>query len=819
MADAQNSSQVWQKVAKTAVFLAVFLVPLIFLPWTVDVLNFNKQAIFILLVFLSLFCWLLKSLMEEKISIDVSGYNLSFIIYIAVLGLATLFSAYRYGSFWGWPLSASASFLSSLGFVLLCFLILNLFREKEDVFGILFSLIVSGLFVALFALPQVLGKFWLPFDWARNSSFNTIGTVNALAVFLAALLPLAAVIGFIAVKRLVKILLVIFILASVFLLVAANFWAAWVTLLLGASLILVFGIARREILNFSWMFLPMILLAVSLFALLLNTSLLPLNLASEVSPTNAASVEIATETMKEYHSPWSLLFGSGPGTFAYDYSKFKPLEVNQSVFWATRFGSASSEMLDRLATTGVLGLLSFLAVLLVVGLVGFRALVSKEIKPKENYTWVLLLGAQASILALLGASFLYPLSFSASFLLWTLVASVLALVGGKVKSFDFRAEALPETKEIKRGLARPGFLPSIGVSFAFIAVLILGLGVSFATAQRYFAEVNYVLAMDSLKNNDTISAINRLGTAIRLTGSKQDNYFRDLAQVYLFRINEELARKDIPQDQISTRVNDFIGAAVGAAKSAVDVSPKNVVNLTIRGYVYNNLVPFINGAEEWAAKAYEEAVNLEPGNPSILADWGRVYLAKADTLAQDKTKADEYQSWLNKAKEKYQEALDLKSDYAVARFQLAMVDVREGKTKDAISKLEDTKTIAPFDTGLAFQLGVIYYSDNQLDKARAEFERAVALDQNYSNARYFLGLVYDKQGEKQKAIEQLQRVAELNPDNEQMKKIIENLKAGKAALEGVVQEQPPVQEQSIERLASPSPSPSPSASPSPSPSK
>jgi tetratricopeptide (TPR) repeat protein len=148
-----------------------------------------------------------------------------------------------------------------------------------------------------------------------------------------------------------------------------------------------------------------------------------------------------------------------------------------------------------------------------------------------------------------------------------------------------------------------------------------------------------------------------------------------------------------------------------------------------------------------------------------------------------------------------------------------MVDVREGKTKDAISKLEDTKTIAPFDTGLAFQLGVIYYSDNQLDKARAEFERAVALDQNYSNARYFLGLVYDKQGEKQKAIEQLQRVAELNPDNEQMKKIIENLKAGKAALEGVVQEQPPVQEQSIERLASPSPSPSPSASPSPSPSK
>lgn len=813
MLDTQNSSQVWQKVAKTAIFLAVFLVPLIFLPWTTDVLNFNKQALLVVLVFVSLFCWLLKSLMEEKISVNVSWFNLPVLIFVLISGLATLVSLYRYASFWGWPLSVAASFLTSLVFALFCFMAINLFKEKEEVFGLIFGLVVSGFLVALVALPQILGKFWLPFDFAKSVSFNTVGNPNSLAVFLAVLLPLAVAIGFIAVGRLVKVLLSLFVLSSMFLLVAVNFATAWVVLLLGMALILVFGIARREIFNFSWLFLPMILLAISLFALVLKTSLLPLNLPAEVSPTAGTSFEIALKSMKEAKPPLSFLFGSGPGTFVYDYAKFKPTEINQSVFWNTRFASSSSEIFDRLAETGVFGLLAFLAVFLTAGFVGFKALVSKEVKPKENFVWVLLLGVQASIFALLGASFLYPFNFSTSFLLWALIACSLALVGGKTKSIDFSAQALLEVKEGKKAFANPGFLPSIAVSFSFIAVLILGLGISFMMAQRYFAEVNYVSAMQSLQKNDTISAINRLGTAISLTGLKQDNYLRDLAQIYLFRINEELARKDITQEQISSRVNNFIGAAVEATKAGVDASQNNVVNFTSRGFVYSNLVPFIRGTEEWAVKAYEDAAKLEPVNPSIYSEWGRVYLAKADSLAQDKDKKDEYRDWLNKAKEKYQKALDLKSDYAVARFQLAMIDVREGKTKDAITKLEDTKTIAPFDTGLAFQLGVIYYSDNQLDNARGEFERAVALDQNYSNARYFLGLIYDKQSEKQKAIEQFEKILALNADNEQMKKIIENLKAGKPALEGVVQEQPPVLEKPTDQLEKPAASPTPTPSP------
>ena len=94
----------------------------------------------------------------------------------------------------------------------------------------------------------------------------------------------------------------------------------------------------------------------------------------------------------------------------------------------------------------------------------------------------------------------------------------------------------------------------------------------------------------------------------------------------------------------------------------------------------------------------------------------------------------------------------------------------------------------------------MYYNDNQLDKAQSELERAVSLDENYSNARYFLGLIYDKKSEKNLAIEQFEKIKALNPDNAEVPKILANLRAGKAALEGIVPSQPPTEEKLPEQL-------------------
>jgi hypothetical protein len=52
---------------------------------------------------------------------------------------------------------------------------------------------------------------------------------------------------------------------------------------------------------------------------------------------------------------------------------------------------------------------------------------------------------------------------------------------------------------------------------------------------------------------------------------------------------------------------------------------------------------------------------------------------------------------------------------------------------------------------------------------------------------YFLGLTYDKLGDKQKALDEFKKISNLNPDNQDVKKIVSNLEAGKKALDGLDQ--------------------------------
>ena len=57
-----------------------------------------------------------------------------------------------------------------------------------------------------------------------------------------------------------------------------------------------------------------------------------------------------------------------------------------------------------------------------------------------------------------------------------------------------------------------------------------------------------------------------------------------------------------------------------------------------------------------------------------------------------------------------------------------------------------------------------------------------------------LGLVLDKLGKKTEAKAAFQKLADLNPDNPDLKKILDNLSKNRPALEGITPSQPPVEE-------------------------
>ncbi len=103
-------TKIYEKISKITIYLLVFLIPIFFFSKTTETLSFNKQILLIFLTFISLLFWMLKSLAEKKISLNINKFNLSIIVFLVILGLSTFFSAYKYGSFWGAPLNTASSF-------------------------------------------------------------------------------------------------------------------------------------------------------------------------------------------------------------------------------------------------------------------------------------------------------------------------------------------------------------------------------------------------------------------------------------------------------------------------------------------------------------------------------------------------------------------------------------------------------------------------------------------------------------------------------------------------------------------------------------
>lgn len=782
-----------EKISKVSIYLLAFLLPIFFLPWTSNVLNFNKQALLIVLVFVSLFAWLMKILISGKLEINLNLVHISIIILFLVYFVSTILSLWRYGSFWGWPQVTTESLVTLLGFVLLYFLVVNIF-EKREIFHLMTLLVFSCFLTMFYGTLQLFGKFLLPFDFAKTASFNTIGTINSLGIFTAVLLPLTIIFLIISTKKYLRTFFVIATILSGFLLVLVNLPVAWWLVIAGSILIIIFGIQKMDVFDNRWLVLPMLFLVLALFFSLFEFQIpgIPAR-PTEISLTQKASLDVTIQTLKD-----SPVFGSGPGTFVYDFSKYKSINFNQSSFWNLRFSQAGSKFLTTLSTTGALGALSFLALIGFFVFYGIKFLfkgfggaqtknlsrtlnkkTSEEIlsrteeEQNEGFLWILGSGIFISFTVLSIGYFLYQSSLSLNFVYFLLIGSFVSLFSFPKKKF----------------LLKSSSLITLGVTFVFTMIFIFGLGILILEGQRYLAEVNYYKGVRVWQQGKSVQSLDYLTKAVRIN-PKVDLYWRELSQVYLQNINETTRNTDLSQTEITQRIQLFINNAVNSAKVATDVNPNNVANWSVRGFIYQNLIGVVGGTKDWAVTSYEEALKLEPTNPYFPTQAGVALLRELNFLPQER--AEEREKNLNEAKEQFQKAIELKSDYAPAHFQLAMVYQAQGKQLEAIGELEQAKNSAPNDIGLAFQLGLIYYQNKEYQKARVEFERAVSLNSNYLNALYFLGLTYNQLGEKEMTVEAFKRILALNPDNLQVKIILYNLETGRNILAGIAKGVPPV---------------------------
>lgn len=776
-----NAPKVYRAITRWCIYLLFLLVPVWFLPWNLDVLEVNKQTLLIILTSVAALAWLGGMITEKKFTFRKGWLNLLPFVFLVSVLVSTLLSLGGFISWVGEATQEYVSFLTTGALVVLFYITINATQEARMLRSIFFSFLVGSTVAIIIGLLSILGVQALPFDFAVAKSFNTVGTLNAFGIFaiISAIfgngLWLVAGKGDEDVLRggwkgLVSKIMITFIsLATLVSLVALDYWVLWVTLIFGILVLFTFSLLRAQEFPETHRFImPMALFVVSLLLLFLQT---PLNagLPAEVTPSLKASWNVATQSLGDT----SALFGSGPGTFIYDYAKYHSQDVNSTMFWNVRFDRGSSHFLTMLATVGVLGVLLWV---LFVAMLGLKAL-ARLVKEKNHAEWKLSFALFAPWATSVLAVFLYSSNMTLTFLFFGFSALLAIEAMRKVKT------------------ATVSESPRLGLAFSFLFVLVSVLVVSvlFVTGQRYAGEIAFARAvkMDAAGGELTeiVTKLDKAATYNRYN----DIYYRNLAQALLLRVSEELStvNEEMTSDQANL-IRALTAASINAAKRSTDLGPNNVLNWAVRGSIYREVIAFIGGADEFALESFNKAAELSPVNPEYQTELGKVHLVIAETARQLTTSPDEetandaqtkVDESLAAAETAFNKAIELKADYAPAHYQLAVVFERQGKLDEAVTKMESVFLYNQMDVGVAFQLGLLYLRQGNNDNAQVMFEHVVNLVPTYSNARWFLASIYELNGEIDKAIEQVEEVLALNPDNQLVQQRLDQLKSGETSEE------------------------------------
>jgi tetratricopeptide (TPR) repeat protein len=680
----------FKNIPKIAVYLALFLIPLFSLPFTSNVLDFQKQFLLFIVASLGVFFWIWNALSEKKLEINLNPLHFYVGGFAVVALISSIFSLYSYGSLWGVPLPAAESFVSILSFVFLYFLIVNNFK-KEDLYKLIAVGAISGAVAAVYAIIQSFGFYILPFlSYTKDPSFNTIGTISSLALYSAVILSMILPLLFVKknpFRRLMIVCGAVLFLALVFFNgvvtvyfpataagIGYNFSIApWIVLAISALATFVFSVSDQKFVNknanaknasFAIMFIAFLFLVFNIFAKdmmggIYGSSMKALNVktATEVSLQQRASAAISISVLKQ--SAQTFFLGSGPGTFVYDYVKYKPQSLSQDNYaWNIAFYAGASEVMNRIATTGLLGIISLLLIVAMWTVECFRTLTAGE--EDEGLPLAIFVGW----LAIIAAMFYYPFNFSLAMLFWIFLGLIIAMDEEKMVSLPLKSVRL-----------------TYAVTLIFIAVMVLELGLLVWNAKRYYAEAEYLLAFNALQKNNLTSAIGHLESAANSTDRLQDNYLTGLSQIYLAQARQELNKQNAKPEDAIKAASPYIQTAVQAAMLSTNIAnPNSSANWAARGYVYFQLIGISDGFDNWAIDMFNKALSLEPNNPSLWTQLGQVYALKKD---------------LAKARDSFNKAIALRPQLIDPHYYLAVLDDQQGDKASAIKELETINGLLP----------------------------------------------------------------------------------------------------------------------------
>lgn len=759
-----EKAKFYNNISRWALYIGVFLLPLFFLPWTSSPLELNKQMLLLVVASVGLVSWLLGVVSSGYLAWRPNYVDKGVLALLGAFVVSAIFSVFKFHSLFGLNVSLSNSIISIASLVVLYFLIVDNSEDRGR--GLRSLLGLSVTVVLLIGLLQIFGANLFRFvSFGAAKSFNTVGSVNVLGMLAALCLPMFSksrfdAFGWMKNAHVEKIGVVL----SLLLLVILNWWVYWILAIVGMVAIIVFENLGGGKLKIKKLILPMTVVIVGVFMMVVDLDLQALkkDLPVELVPSYGLSTDIAVSALKE-----KPIFGYGLENFSFAFDKYGASRLANTNLAGFKFFDSTAEIITMVVSGGAVMAVAFLFFLWSVFMVfwKYRGYVNRDLEQsKEDF------GVLASFVATIVALFLYPFNLTLMMFFFVIMGlAVLILSDNNRKEYNI---------EEKTSL-------SLSASLGFIGGLILVLvGVYFGTT-IYIGDVKYA---EALKVTDKAVIAETLVTAINWNGN-DDRYFRSASQAALGLLADEVNKK--ADAERNAKIQNYISTATSLARRATEISPMEAENWANLGFVYQNLLAIVDGADKLAENAYLRASELRPGDPTFAYRTGMLYFGKLDLLAQlvasRRITAAQANSValeaVKKSEEYLRKAVEQAPSFGLAIYNLGVVYDRQGKVGDAIKELEKVAPANSDQPGLAFELGLLYYRAGRKAEAKSALERAIVLSPDYSNARWYLALILEEGKNLDGAIEQLERIlsVEVNKDNKVVLDKIEQLKAGKTS--------------------------------------
>lgn len=747
----------FNKLSFITLLSTIFLTLFFFTPYLPVTLAASKGFLLSVGVTLSVFFWLVARLGEGRFTFPKDRLILFAGAMPLVFLISSFFSSSLYVSLFGNGFEMG-TFGSILILYVLFFLSSMYFQTEKRLWYFFGAIFMGALVLSVFELFNIFigfGRFSSSL-FQGVSAGNLVGSWNDFALLFGLIVLLCLfTLEFLKTKGFALFVQYFLLVTGLFFLIIINVPLVWLLVGVFSIIIFVYSVSIQHA-GFNvvhgggekkrFPFAALIVVFVCLIFLIGSNSIGTLiskyvNLSNtDVRPSITTTSQIAWKAVK--HNPF---FGTGPNTFSIDWSLWQPRAIAQTAFWNSDFSEGFSSMATLAVTTGILGILSWLVFFIIYTIRGVQSLRVALKDPLSNYfiittfmvsmyAWIVFIIYNSNVVMLM-------LAFASS---GVLVGILVYRKVVPVRQFSFLNDP------------RNSFFAILSL----MVLMIVTLSVTYLYVEKFTSVIYF---SKGLKTDNTMESLSHsekmLVNAISL--DKNDAYYRTLSQVYIAEIGVLVNDKNTSQDTLKTTLQQLINYAQNSATLAVSQNPKQYLNYMNLGNVYASLVPLsIDSSYESAVTSYDKAGQLAPNNPSII-------LAKAQLEVSKKNN--------DGARKLIQQALDLKLNYTDALFLLAQIESSEGNNAQAIKQVEKAAQLSPNDATIFFRLGLLRYNNSDYTGAVSAFEQAVILDNNYLNARYFLGKSYQKVNRKSEALVQYKILNKILPNNQDVNDAIDSL--------------------------------------------